>query len=132
MLALLVSTFAVSSSAFATTPVILLGAVFYLITSGCTVFGLLTCRPACRLGDVSYGIYLLQGLALAVVFRPGPLRAAALASPVHHWLLMLFCAVLLVVAATTAHVLVERPGIALGRRVAALLEKSGQPSAKPH
>lgn len=130
VLALLVSIFVVFSTAFAAAPIILLGAAFYLITSGCTVFGLLTCRPARRLGDISYGIYLLQGLALAVVFRPGPLRAIALASPAYHWLLVLLCMLLLIVAATAAHVLVERPGIALGRRVAALFERGEQPSAK--
>ncbi|MBV9117719.1 MAG: acyltransferase family protein, partial [Acetobacteraceae bacterium] len=119
VLALVVAVFAAFPVAYATGPVILLGLAFFLVASGCTVFGLLASRAARRLGDVSYGIYLLQGLVLALVLRP--LRAASLASPVEHWALVLVCAALLVVLATATHTLVERPGIALGKRVAAVL-----------
>ena len=121
--------------------VVLLGLTFYLVTSGCTVFGLLTSRPAIRLGDVSYGIYLLQGLVLAAVLRPAPLRAFALASPAGHWSLVLLACVSLVAVATVAHVGIEQPGIALGRRAAAALGRvasrparialAGQPAAQP-
>jgi peptidoglycan/LPS O-acetylase OafA/YrhL len=100
-------------------PALLLGGVFYLITSGCSVFGLLVSRPARRLGDISYGIYLLQGLALAALFQSEILRSLAVASPVYHWGLGLLSAVLLIFIATAAHVVIERPGIALGRRVSA-------------
>jgi peptidoglycan/LPS O-acetylase OafA/YrhL len=100
-------------------PALLLGGVFYLITSGCSVFGLLVSRPARRLGDISYGICLLQGLALAALFQPEILRSLAVASPVYHWGLGLLSAVLLIFIATAAHVVIERPGIALGRRVSA-------------
>ena len=117
VLVVLVATFALFSTAFSVAPIILLGVVFYLVTSGCTVFGVLTSRPARRLGNVSYGIYLLQGLALAVVLRPGPLRALSLADPAYHWALVLLCAVLLTVLATIMHVLIERPGIRAGQKV---------------
>jgi peptidoglycan/LPS O-acetylase OafA/YrhL len=96
---------------------LLMGFVFYLITSGCSVFGLLCSRVAQRLGDVSYGIYLLQGLVLTIVFSFGPARALALASPVLHWSMMLSCAVLLVVVATCTHTWIERTGIETGKRV---------------
>jgi peptidoglycan/LPS O-acetylase OafA/YrhL len=99
-------------------PVLLLGAAFTLIASGCTVFGTTTSRPAMRLGDISYGIYLLQGLALAAAFRPASLRVLALADPYYHWMLLLSAALVLVGAATIVHVIVERPGITLGRRIA--------------
>ena len=122
VLALVVAVFAAFPVAYATGPVILLGLAFFLVASGCTVFGLLASRAARRLGDVSYGIYLLQGLVLALVLRP--LRAASLASPVQHWALVLVCAALLVVLATATHALVERPGIALGKRVAAALGRA--------
>ena len=117
VLVVLVATFALFSTAFSVAPIILLGVVFYLVTAGCTVFGVLTSRPARRLGNVSYGIYLLQGLALAVVLRPGPLRALSLADPAYHWALVLLCAVLLTVLATIMHVLIERPGIRAGQKV---------------
>ena len=102
---------------------ILLGVAFYLIVSGCMVFGLLVSRPARRMGDVSYGIYLLQGLLLAAVFRPPRFKAFALASPLHFWLSATVCAVLLLAVAMVAHVAVERPGIALGRRVAGAFKR---------
>jgi len=49
-------------------PQLMLGAAFYLILCGSDLLGLLTSRPALRLGDISYGIYLLQGLVLAAIF----------------------------------------------------------------
>lgn len=121
VLTLLSLTFAGFSSAYGAGPVILLGFAFFLIASGCTVFGLLTCRPARRLGDVSYSIYLLQGLMLAAVFRPAPMREIALGSPLGFWSLVLLCALVLVAVSGVTYALVERPGIALGRRIAASL-----------
>ncbi len=94
------------------------GMAFYLVTSGSTLFGLLVTRAARRLGDISYGLYLLQGLAMDAVFRPRFVRAFALSSPLHHWLLGMVSCVFLLVLATAAHVWIERPGIALGRRLA--------------
>ena len=104
---------------FTPAPLLLLGLAFFLIASGCSVWGMLTSRPAIRLGDVSYGVYVLQGLALATLFRPPLLRAFALSSPWHHWSLALLAMLLLVMLATATHVLIERPGIALGRRLIA-------------
>ena len=121
VITLLTITFTVFSTIYAAGPIILLGVTFYLIASGCTIFGLLVSRPARRLGDISYGIYLLQGLVLAIVFRPHPMRDAALASPAQHWMLTLLCTAVLVAVATATHTIIERPGIALGRKVAALL-----------
>ena len=115
---------------YAAGPILLLGGAFYLITSGCTVFGLLASVPARRLGDISYGIYLLQGLALAAVLRPGPMRAAALASPAGHWLLVMLGTAVLVLVALAAHVAIERPGIALGKAAAAALRRRA-PRASP-
>jgi len=57
-------------------PELLLGAGFLLIVSGATLFGLLLTRPARRLGDISYGIYLLQGPVLLLAFSLPGLRAA--------------------------------------------------------
>ena len=130
---LLVVAFTVPSTTHTAKAVILLGTIFYLITSGCTLWGLLVSRPARRLGDISYGLYLLQGLVLFVVLWLPPLRAAALASPAHHWSLMLLCAALLITVATATHVWIERPGIALGKRVAAALGQSaGTSKPSPH
>jgi peptidoglycan/LPS O-acetylase OafA/YrhL len=105
-------------------PIMLLGAAFFLIANGATLFGLLSTRAARRLGDVSFGIYLLQGLIFGAVFATGSACAISLASPVGHWALIAVAGVLLIALATAAHVTIERPGIALGRKAAQLVRPS--------
>jgi peptidoglycan/LPS O-acetylase OafA/YrhL len=126
--------------------VVLIGFAFFLVLSGADLFGLLSSRAAIRLGDVSYGIYLLQGLVLTLVLPFDPVRAFALGSPVKYWATVLLCAVLLVTVACIAHVLVERPGIRAGKQASLLLEAwglqlkgllrpapvSGAPGHRPH
>jgi len=57
----------------------LLTLAFATIASGNTLFGILSHPLSRRLGDLSYGIYLLQGIVLFVTFRViGFQRAAAL------------------------------------------------------
>ncbi len=102
-------------------PEFLLGVGFLLIVSGTTVFGLLLTRPARRLGDISYGIYLLQGPVLLLAFSLPWLKAASAVSPAVHWGLVAVAGATLTVFATFTHSLVERPGIQAGRRVAAAL-----------
>jgi peptidoglycan/LPS O-acetylase OafA/YrhL len=102
---------------FGVAPELLLGASFLLIVSGATFFGLLVTRPARRLGDISYGIYLLQGPILLLAFRLPALRAASAASPAVHWSLVAIAASALTAFATVMHSLVERPGIQAGRSV---------------
>jgi peptidoglycan/LPS O-acetylase OafA/YrhL len=58
-----------SSHVYAAGPIILLGGAFFLIISGAKLFSLLSSRPARRLGNVSYGIYLLQELIMTLVLR---------------------------------------------------------------
>lgn len=128
VLALLALTFTISTSIYSVGPIVLLGTCFFLIASGCTVFGLLTSRPARRLGEISYSLYLLQGLLLAAVLRPEPMRAVALGSPLGYWLMVLLCTVLLVAVSAATHALIERPGIALGRRLSAPRPPTAAPS----
>ncbi len=108
----------------------LLGTCFYLVISGCTVFGVLTRRASKRLGDISYGIYLLQGLVLAALFQYQPVRTFALTSPLRHWAVVLSGAMILVGLAALTHAWIERPGIALGRRIARLLPTSAMLHAR--
>ncbi len=102
-------------------PVILLGILFFLVVNGCTIFGFLVSRSAKRLGDMSYGIYLLHGLILTIMNSSPLLRNSFDSSPSSFWGLMVLDGVAVIAAATAAHVLVERPGIALGEKVAATL-----------
>jgi peptidoglycan/LPS O-acetylase OafA/YrhL len=104
-------------------PALFLGAAFYLIVSGCDFFGLLTAIPARRLGNVSYGVYLLQGLILMCLLSLPPVRRFFLASPLHHWATMMGAAIILLAVATVVHVFVEDPGIDLGRRLSGQFER---------
>ncbi len=105
-------------SAYSPIPILLLAAVFFLCSAGCTVFGLLNWRASKRLGEVSYGIYLLQGLVLYAFLRPHGIRALALGSVAEYWGIVLLAAVVLIGSALIAHVSIEKPGIRIGRRIA--------------
>ncbi len=66
---------------------LLLVAVFFtLVCNGATLFGLLSTRPARRLSAISYSLYLMQGLALTLVFAVPPVRDFAMSGPVRFWL----------------------------------------------
>ncbi len=117
VIALTGAVFVLFPSANHALPIILMGLAFFLIISGCDVFGLLSSRPARRLGNVSYGIYLLHPLLLSFMFSLQPVVEFALNSPLRYWTVVLLSAALLVVIATAAHVWIERPGIELGKRV---------------
>lgn len=105
------------STAYDAAPVCLLGAVFFVIANGTTLFGLLSTRPARRLGDISFGIYLLQGLVYSALFAIPAVRVFAFGSPPAHWVVVAVAAVALVVLATITHALIERPGVDLGRQI---------------
>jgi peptidoglycan/LPS O-acetylase OafA/YrhL len=102
---------------YGTGPILLLGGVFFLIVCGANLSGLLSSKPARRLGDISYGIYLLQGLVLTLVYSVEPVRLFALASPGGHWLVTCGCAVILLAVAAATHSWIERTGIDLGKRI---------------
>lgn len=99
-------------------PAVTLGVFFLLVVNGCTLFGLLHTKPTRRMGDVSYGIYLLQGFALAAVFRLYRLDEAAKLSVPLFWILTFVAGAILMIFATLAHFAIERPGIEYGRRLA--------------
>jgi peptidoglycan/LPS O-acetylase OafA/YrhL len=114
---LLSITIITSPTVYRVLPVVILGAAFLLIASGADLFGLLATRPAMRLGNISYGIYLLQGPVLAAASAIGSVRALDLYSPQGHWCVTFFEAMALVTLATCTHVWIERPGIDLGRHL---------------
>jgi len=102
------------NNVFETVPIIILGILFLSIIYGATVYGLLLLRPTKRLGDVSYGIYLLQGPILYLAFASPSVRSWATASAWDHWSIVLIAAGALVLLATLSHSLIERPGIKAG------------------
>ncbi len=129
-LGLLAALFTTASSAYAGTPIVLMALIFVLVSNGCSLFGLFHSRPAQRLGAISYGVYLLQGLPLALLFASPWARGQALASGLAHWEISWLAAALLVLAATLAHAAIERPGIALGRRIAVWAEPATRPRSE--
>ncbi len=96
---------------------ILLGTSFYFMLGGGTIFGLLVAKPSIKLGELSYGIYLMQGVALFAVFSIAPLKAFALESDANYWLAIFGALSGLVFASLAVHILIERPGIELGRKI---------------
>ena len=75
-----------------------MGLVFWLVRSGCTVFGLLTLRATRRLGDASYGIYLLHGLVLALAVLIGFALFLIMLSKLFMWLLLIQVLLTIVIA----------------------------------
>lgn len=96
--------------------ILVLAGFFYLVTTGCSLFGVLRMRAAHRLGHISYGLYLMQGLALATVLRP--LQSVAIASPALHIAMVTAATALLTMMALLAHRYVEQPGMHVGDRIA--------------
>ncbi|WP_322042749.1 acyltransferase [Paraburkholderia sp. J67] len=101
-----------------------IAAFFYLVISGCDLFGLLKSRAAQRLGTISYSIYLMHGLCLHVVFSIAPIRTFAFASITQYWLAVLLAAIVTIGVSTLTFLLIEAPGIQLGRHVLGKLRQS--------
>jgi len=95
--------------------ILILGVAFaLLVVFDATLFGVLLTRPARRLGDISYGIYLLQGPIFFLMFAPPAVRSFAIETAWVHWTVVMVAALALVVLATVTHALIERPGIQAG------------------
>jgi peptidoglycan/LPS O-acetylase OafA/YrhL len=101
-----------------------IAAFFYLVISGCDLFGLLKSRAAQRLGTISYSIYLVHGLCLHTVFSNAQIRAFAFASITQYWMVVLLAAVVTTGVSSLTFILVEAPGIQLGRILLGRLRRS--------
>ncbi|MCQ4160057.1 acyltransferase [Roseomonas sp. GC11] len=99
-------------TAYGAAQYLLLTAFFLPVACGNPYFGLLRQPASIVLGEISYSLYLLHGLVLFTAFHFTALPAAG-------WSLLPPLMLLTTLAASLTHRLVERPGIALGRRLAA-------------
>ena len=97
-------------------PLLLLSAAFVLIACGSDILGLLTCRWALYLGRLGYGIYLLHGLLLFVLFTLIFPTASGWSSDAY-WLVAVAATPVLIVAAALAFEWIETPGMAHGNAV---------------
>jgi peptidoglycan/LPS O-acetylase OafA/YrhL len=87
---------------------------FVAISAGNTLFGALSHPLSRRLGDVSYGIYLFQGIVLYVTFRfvIGYQRAAALPTPLF-WCVIAACGGVLILISLLCFRFIETPALRL-------------------
>jgi peptidoglycan/LPS O-acetylase OafA/YrhL len=116
---LLVILFASNSPIYGAKQAAMLAAIFFLVSNGATLFGLLSTNAAIRLGHASYAIYLLQGLVFSVVWNIPFVRALVMAGDVPFWLATVGSVLALAAACAVLYVWVEQPCIDFGRVVGA-------------
>lgn len=109
---------------YASIPIVTMGIAFFLITQGSSVFGLLLTPAARRLGDISFGVYLIHGLALAALFYARGLWAEGSPTALSHWAVSLLALLVTIAASLLAHRFLERPGIAMGRTLIARVNRT--------
>ena len=114
-LVLLFATLLGQSTAYSWISVALLGTFFCLICSGSSLFGLLNMRSATRLGTISYGIYILQGIVITIVFFPGVLGDFSKNGVLQFWLTIIIIVTLLICLAAASYLFIEKPGIRIGK-----------------
>ncbi len=111
--------FSAFSTAYSLSAFLVLFAFFVPVAAGNSLFGLLRMRPVVFLGEVSYGIYMLHGIVLFLMFTllsPNALGGAH--SQGRLLSLMLIAAAGVVGLSTVVHILVERPFLLIGRKLA--------------
>jgi peptidoglycan/LPS O-acetylase OafA/YrhL len=90
---------------------------FTAVACGNSMGGILATRGALVLGECSYGLYLLHGIVLALTFVEGRPVIDTLPVPWLGVVLPLLAIVAVLVTAAT-YLVVERPGIGAGKRLA--------------
>jgi len=105
------------STAYEWVSIVSLGGFFILVSSGASLFGLLTTRSAIRLGSIGYGLYLLQGIVITIFHSPHVLGDFADKGPAQVWLTTLAISFALVCAAAASYQFVEKPCIVIGKRL---------------
>lgn len=84
--------------------------IFVAIACGNTLFGILTWRPSCLLGQIAFSLYILHGLILflAFMFLLG-MPHARVQTPLWHWMVTAGCSLVLVTVCTLSYKYLERP-----------------------
>lgn len=109
---LIVVTIAAFPSSKGVLPLFALFLIFSLIASGCNLFGVLDLKVSRILGEISYGIYMIHGLLLYIVFNyilPGDFVIGL--NIVGHWLAIVFVSPAVVFFAVVSYRVVERPAM---------------------
>ena len=103
--------------AYANNTTALLGVFFFLVASGTSLFGTLTTTGAKRLGNLSYSIYLLHGLLINVIFTFTNALYHVNHSDRRYWVVTAVMYAIVVLASIATYSFIEKPGIALGRKM---------------
>lgn len=119
----------VFSENFALGPLLLLTLFFVVVASGNTLFGALKLRSIHWMGEISYSTYLLHGFLLWLMMQRLPLALAYdPSSPGFFLLRMALSSCLLIALSSLTFWYIEKPGIALGKRVLLLLRSHRNPA----
>ena len=103
-------------TAYCDTALVGYASIFFIVASGNSLFGLLTCKAARKLGEISYSIYLLQGFGLYFTFEGLTVfDHDAMKSPWVHWLLVDLCGVVLLGVSALSYKLIEYPALNKGK-----------------
>jgi peptidoglycan/LPS O-acetylase OafA/YrhL len=90
----------------------LLSCAFIIIACGNDLFGLLSNRVSRLLGEMTYGIYLLHGMFLFILFRfVFGFSTAAGFSPLKHWIVIGGCVPILITLCFFTFKLIEAPSM---------------------
>ncbi|MGO4441565.1 acyltransferase family protein [Rhizobium sp. RAF56] len=108
------SIFLTTDTAYVPSVTLLLAGAAYFLIGGASIFGVLVSKPAVRLGEISYDLYLLQGIVLFLIFSVRPIKEFGLASDLNHWVVILVALMVLVIVSLCAHLLIERPAVDFG------------------
>ena len=109
--------FVAFDTALGSVQIALMALFFYAVCKGGTLFGLLTTPAARRLGNVSYSVYLMQGIVLTAAFAVPSIKIFALQGVFEYWAVGVLSALALASVSATTYLAVEKPGIAFGRRI---------------
>jgi peptidoglycan/LPS O-acetylase OafA/YrhL len=114
----------VFATAYGPVQIALLAVAFCLIACGTDLFGVLGAATSRMLGEMTYGICLLHGIVLFVVFHflLGRESSAEL-SAFEHWSVVLALVPALIALCCAALVIVERPGMRAVPRVTSLVRR---------
>lgn len=99
-------------SSYAVIPLILLTVAFVIIASGNNLFGILAHPISRLLGEISYGIYLMQGLVLFIYWKY--LVGFGLADKLNvfeYWSMQLICVPILLLLSYVTFRYIEKPSI---------------------
>lgn len=99
------------------------GLIVYAVINRASFFGLLTSKGATRLGEVSYSIYLMQGIVFYTVFNLLSSSGVSVDIFSSNYYIFTFLAFLLLVGLSTLTFrFVEKPAIAIGYKIANLIK----------